>query len=441
MAPVMPKRLLWRRSATAVGTYGSVALGVLATLIAARELGPHAFGVFALVVAAASFFQILLDLTVEEAMIKFGYRYQTVGRWGRLRRLYVSGLALKTVGGLLAAGVLAILAPLADSILGSDDVFTPVLVAALLPIALIPESLSGAILVLVGRYDVRGGFLSLTQAFRLTGLVLGAHYGVVQAIVGVVLGQAAASLAVGGAGLAFFRRLPVAASEPLGEDRPEIVRFVMKSSVATGLVSLRGTIVPLLLGVVTSPTQVGYFRAAQAPQTGLAALSSPVRLIMLTEQTRDWEAGWTDAVFVGIRRFTRASTFVMAISVPPAYVFMPDLVRIFYGSAYAGASNAARLMLIAGAIQLVVAWTKSFPVSIGRAGLRILTHGIEMLFVIPLVLVLGDHWGASGAAAATLIATGVFAGVWLAIFGRIRRSPLPLPPESQQSSDGERVPL
>jgi O-antigen/teichoic acid export membrane protein len=438
---LMPERLLWRRSATAAGTYGSVGLGVLATLVAARELGPHAFGLFSLVVVTASFFQILLDLTVEDVMIKFGYRYQTAGRWGRLRRLYSRGLALKAVGGLLAACVVAVLAPFADSIFGNDDLFTPMLLVALLPVVVIPEAIAGAVLVLVGRYDVRGGFLSLTQAFRLAGIAAGAQYGIDQAIVGLVLGQAAASLAVGGAGFAFFRRLPAVPSEPLGEDRPQILRFVVQSSVATSLVALRGTIVPLLLGVVTSPTQVGYFRVAQAPQTGLAALSSPVRLIMLTEQTRDWEAGSPDAVFSGIRRFTLTATLVMAVSVPPLYVFMPDLVRGFYGSAYSPASTAARLMLLTGAIQLVFAWSKSFPVSIGRAGLRILTHGIETLVVIPLVVVLGDHWGATGAATATLIATCVFAAVWVVALGRIRGSPPPVPFCSRSGSEREPMPL
>ena len=110
----MSKRLLWRRSATAAGTYGSVALGVLATLAAARQLGPHAFGLFTVVLVAANFFQILLDLTVEEAMIKFGFRYSTSGRWGRLRRLYTRGLALKTIGAVLASAALAVAAPFAD---------------------------------------------------------------------------------------------------------------------------------------------------------------------------------------------------------------------------------------------------------------------------------------------------------------------------------------
>jgi O-antigen/teichoic acid export membrane protein len=439
----MSKRLLWRRSATAAGTYGSVALGVLATLAAARQLGPHAFGVFTVVLVAANFFQILLDLTVEEAMVKFGYRYKTAERWGRLRRLYGRGLALKTLGGLLAAAVILILAPFADSIFGSDNLLEPMLIASLLPIALIPESLSGAVFVLAGRYDIRGGFLVVTQAFRLAGIAVGAHYGVTETIVGLVLGQAAASLLVGAASLSFFRRFPHAPSEPLDEDRRGIIRFVVQSSIATGLVSLRGTIVPLLLGTkfVASETDAGYFRVAQAPQTGLAALTSPVRLIMLTEQTRDWEAGSTDTVFASVRRFSLAALTLMVLTVPPMFVFMPDLIRLVFGSNYAPATDAARLMLLAGAIQLVLAWTKSLPVSIGRPGLRILTHGIETLVVIPLVIVLGRIWEATGAAAATLIATGVFAAVWLVALERIRREHAPLPPEPPLLAEQDPVPL
>ena len=423
----MSKRLLWRRSATAVGTYGSVALGVLATLLAARELGPGAFGAFSLAVLAANFFQTLLDLTVEEAMIKFGYRYQTAGRWGRLRRLYRRGLAWKSAGGLLAGIVVLALAPFADSIFGTKHLVAPMLLAALLPVALIPESLSGAVFVLAGRYDIRAWFLTLSQGLRFAGIVAGAQFGVTEAILGLVLGQAVASVCVGAGALVVFRRVPASQPEELGEDRPEIVRFVVQSSIATGMVSLRGSIVPLLLGVATSDKQVGYFRAAQAPQTGLAALSSPIRLIMLTEQTRDWEAGSPETVFAGIRRFSVAAAVLMAATVPPVYVFMPDLVRTFLGSSYGPAANAARLILLAGAIQLVIAWTKSLPVSIGRPGLRILTHGIETVIVIPLALIFGDRWGATGAAAAVLIATGVFAAVWMAALVQIRRSPLPSP--------------
>ena len=269
------------------------------------------------------------------------------------------------------------------------------LIAALLPVTLIPEALAGAMLVLAGRYDVRGWFLAVTQGFRLAGIAAGAHYGVDQAVLGLVArpGRRLVRRRRGRAGL-----LPPVAG---GANRSrsartgaEIVRFVVQSSVATGMVSLRGSIVPLLVGVVTTPTQVGYFRAAQAPQTGSvgAQLADPpdhahradTRLGGGLARRRSSPAS------AGSRSPPRA---LMAVSVPPVYVFMPDLVRIFYGSSYAPAANAARLMLIAAAVQLVVAWTKSFPVSIGRPGLRILTHGVETRVLIPLALVLGHASG------------------------------------------------
>src|SRR5262249_38969738 len=201
----MSPRLLRRRAVTALGTYGGVVLGVLGTLVAARQLGPHEFGLYALVLATAGFFQVLLDLTVEEAMVKFGFRYTTAGQYGRLRRLYRRALGLKCLGAVIAGVVIAILAPFADSIFGASGLAVPMLIAAPLPIAAVPEALAGAAIVLTGRYDVRGVFLFLTPAFRLIGIAIGAHYGVEEAVLGLLLGQIAASIALSAAGLAVFR--------------------------------------------------------------------------------------------------------------------------------------------------------------------------------------------------------------------------------------------
>ena len=77
---------------------------------------------------------------------------------------------------------------------------------------------------------------------------------------------------------------------------------------------------------------------------------------------------------------------------------MPWLVRVVFGSEYLPAVDAARIVLVAAAIQLVLGWSKSLPVTIGRPRLRILTHGIETAVLLPLVLVLGARWDVTGAA-------------------------------------------
>ena len=253
---------------------------------------------------------------------------------------------------------------------------------------------------------------------------VGTQVGVTATVLGVLAAQVVTTAAIVGVGIAALRRFPAAAPAPLADDRPGVLRFVLQSTIGTGLVSLRTWIAPLALGVVRSPTEVGWFRGAQAPQQGFNALSAPVRLILLTEQTRDWERGEPALVFAGLRRYVIGSTLLMAVALAPLEWAMPWLVKLFLGHDYAPAANAARLVLGAAAIQLILGWTKSFPVSIGRPGLRIVAHGVETAVLLPLIVVFGKLWGVTGAAGAVLASSGAFAIVWAVLVLRLRKRPL-----------------
>jgi O-antigen/teichoic acid export membrane protein len=142
--------------------------------------------------------------------------------------------------------------------------------------------------------------------------------------------------------------------------------------------------------------------------------------VLLTEQTRDWERGQRARVLAGVRGYTRWAGVLMLVAVPVFFLAMPWLVDVVFGSEYDGAVDAARIVLLAAAIQFTIGWTKSLPVTIGRPRLRIVTHGLETLVVIPLVAVLGAEWGATGAAVAVLVSTVVFAGAWAVVLARLR---------------------
>jgi O-antigen/teichoic acid export membrane protein len=146
-----------------------------------------------------------------------------------------------------------------------------------------------------------------------------------------------------------------------------------------------------------------------------------VRLILYTEQTRDWEHGEKGRVFRSVWQYTAAAAALMALVLPLVWWLMPDLVDLLFGSEYAGAVDPMRLVLLAAGVQLILGWTKSFPVSIGRPLLRVWAHGIEAIVLIPLVVVLGAKWEATGAAAAMAIATGVFAAVWAVLLVQVAR--------------------
>jgi O-antigen/teichoic acid export membrane protein len=416
----MGSRLLRRRSATAVWIYAAVAFGIVAMVVAARVLGPEQFGVYALALAIVGFFQILLDLTVEDSLTKYGFRYVESRDWGRLRRLFRQMLVLKLAGGVLATLIVLALAPLADEVFDADGLTAALVAASLLPLVQSSENVAATAFLLHGRYDLRGAYQAFSTGLRLLAVVIAAPHGVDAALAGIVVAQALATLVVSIAGHVALRRFPAAPARPLGEDVASIRSFVVQSSIATGVVSARTTLVPIVLGLVAGPTQVGLFRIAQTPQTGLAAASSPARLVLLTEQTQEWERGNRAGVLEGVRRYSKWAGGIMVLAVPAFFVAMPWLVRLVFGSEYEGAVDAARVVLLAAAVHFTIGWTKSLPVTVGRPQLRILTHGLETLVAVPLVVLLGVEWGATGAAAAVLVSSLVFAAVWLVLLARLR---------------------
>ena len=420
----MGSRVFRRRAATAVATYGATVLGIVTVAAATRLLGDYRFGLFAIVLAAVAFFQLLADSTVEEAVVKYGFRYVAEERWGRLRRLFAVALGAKWAGAAAAAVLVAVLAPFADGIFNADGLRTPMLLGALVPLVQAPEAVAGAVLLVRGRYDQRAWFFVVSMVLRLAGVGIGASFGVSEAVIGYVVAQALASLAIGVVAIASLRRFPAAAPERLAEDASEIRRFVASSAAGSGLVSLRTTSATLGLGVVSNPFQVGYFRTAQAPITGFAALSSPVRLIMLTEQTRDVESGRDDLLWRSLKRYSLGASLLLVPAVPIAWVLMPWAVPFVFGSDFEPAVEPARILLLAASIQLVFGWTKSLPVSVGRPGLRIVAHGVETAVLLPLVVLFGARWDATGAAYAYLVATCAFALTWLVLLTRLRGRPL-----------------
>jgi O-antigen/teichoic acid export membrane protein len=235
--------------------------------------------------------------------------------------------------------------------------------------------------------------------------------------------QVVATAAISVAGWVAFHRFPQHELVPLGEERRDILSFVAQSSVATAVISLTAPLSLLVLGRVASTTQVAYFRAAMSPQQAFAVVSAPARLILLTEQTRDWERGTRDVVFAGIRRYMLGMLAVAVVILPLLLVFTPELAKLLFSAKNVGAVDATRIVIVAGALRMVYGWTKSFPVSIGRPALRIWTHGLEMLVLIPLVAVFGNEWGATGAAAAVLVSSAAFCLYWSVLFLRIRREP------------------
>src|ERR1043166_53156 len=97
----MAQRVLRRRSITAAGLYTATAFGFAPSIVATKILGGGDYARYAPGVGGGGFFQLLLDLTIDEALIKYGFRYTTAENWGRFRRLFEIALTVKVAGGAL----------------------------------------------------------------------------------------------------------------------------------------------------------------------------------------------------------------------------------------------------------------------------------------------------------------------------------------------------
>jgi O-antigen/teichoic acid export membrane protein len=417
----MASRALGRRSTTAVGVYAATVLGVATTIAATRILG-GGYARFAIAYSVVAFFQMLLDLTVDEALIKYGFRYQTAENWGRFRRLFELALGFKLLGGVLALVVIAGLAPFAHDIWGGS-LAAPLLVGAFVPLAQATETIAGVALILHDRYHVRAWFYTVGMAARLAGVAIGATQGVLGAMVGLLVGQIVSTLSISHYGWRALRAFPLGASAPLAEDGAELRRFVFSSTGATSLTSARGLLGTWLIGAVAPLREAAYFRNAQAPLTAFAAISSPARLMLLAEQTADFERGHRDRVRRLLRRYIMLTTAVMLVVVPVSWFLMPWAMDLAYGHDYRlHATTAGRLIVFVGALQFVFGFSKTLPVTVGRPNLRVVSHGIEVIVFVPLLIVFAKLWGATGGAAAMLVSTAVFCAVWVVLLWRLRET-------------------
>jgi O-antigen/teichoic acid export membrane protein len=417
----MAQRVLRRRSITAAGLYTATAFGFATSIVATKILGGGDYARYATVMAAVGFFQLLLDLTIDEALIKYGFRYSTAENWGRFRRLFEIALTVKVAGGALGGVLLAALAPLAFLVWPGQHLGWPLLIGAFVPLTQAPENVAGCALILRGRYDIRGIFFAVAMALRLAGTGIGATFGVSGAIAGLLIGQVISTAALGIVGMAAFRRFPAAEPAPLGDDRRDLRNFVVQSTVASSLTSLRAVLGTMLMGAVAPFRQAGYFRNAQAPLTAFGALSSPARLVLLAEQTSDYERGDRARVLRLLRRYIVGTTLAMLVVVPVGWVLMPWLMQVAYTREFrVHATDAARIVLIVGALQLIYGWSKTLPVTVGRPGLRIVTHAVEAAVFVPTLIVLGARWGATGGALALLASTVAFCLVWTWLLARLR---------------------
>ena len=125
---------------------------------------PRAQGSFTIVIATADFLALLVWLTSDDALVKYGFRYAANEEWGRFHRSIRIAFSAELAASLVATALIVAIVPFVDSIFhSSTGLAAPLLIAAFLPPLQALESIAAATLILGGRYDLRGTWLTLSM--------------------------------------------------------------------------------------------------------------------------------------------------------------------------------------------------------------------------------------------------------------------------------------
>ena len=398
-----PLSLMRRFALTSVGVWGSAAISVFGTLIAARALGPHDYGLVVLAIATAVLVSTLLDVTLEPGIVYHGSRLLQAGDLAGLRGLLAGAAALDLAIGLLVCSTLfAFAAPIAD-LAGSGYLDASIMqIAAFYVLGSTMDGTVGGTLLIADRPQVRGYAMAGTNLMRVAGV--GVAVAMDPTATSIMAAYAVATC-VGGVfqlGLAWYFgwRLwpaPISHAEARASAR-KLLPFAVHFSIATTLLSATDVVIVLLLGHFSGPDAAAIFKVATLPIMVGALASVPIRLVMTNEQAK----------LVAARRYAefkalllRWSTIGAAIAVPAGvagWFVMPWLLPLAYGDAFAGAVDSARILLIYACIFFAFSWTKSFPTVIGRPRLATGLSVLLLVVAVPITVI----WSDSGPEAAAL---------------------------------------
>lgn len=415
----------WRRRSwwmlagqTSLATWGSTALAFAATVVVARALGPDGFGEVVLAVSTATLVAMLLDLSLEDAVVYHGFRALEAGRMGTLRALIRRSLALDFVIGIVVAAVIVASAePLADLVSGGRLGADILRLAALAGLVATVDGTTGGMLLVAGRPDLRAWITAVANAVRLGAVIVAVQLGGPEAVV-VSYALAAAVGAAVQAALAWWigwrrwRPTGVSDGEPVGSRA--LLSFGLHSSLSTTLFSGREMMIPMLLGSLAGPAAVGLFRVALLPVTAVGVVGAPIKMLLLPEQTRLAARNRFDTLWRSIRVHTLAG---LALGLPAAAVgwfALDTIIPLLYTDEFAGAVDASRILLIAAVAHLAFSWWKTIPTAVGRPELRTIVAASSFALTVALLAVFAGR-GSEGAALAFSLAAVITGVAWLAL--------------------------
>lgn len=399
-----------------VAQYVSAGVSMIATLVAARLLGPASYGKVAMLMAFPILVGSFFGLKSASISIRYMSRFRGEGRLEHLRGICKLGYLVDAMGAVLAFIVVAAISPFITSQLLNlpGTAWLTAMYAASL-VFYSPTGSSGAVLTSLRRFGWLAVLSVLEKGITLL-LVIGflvAGRGVAGMMVAVTLSNVIAGIvavvvatrALNEEGVPSWWRGSLGTIAPLKKELRSSFGWHFVTVTVAGLM---GQLPLLLLGKLRDPKEAGLYRVA----TSILALGSffegALGRVAYPVLSARWGTGERQSLRLSLRRWTLYGGIPLGLLVLAMMPLLPVLVPAILGTAYQPMVSGAQLLLIGAAVSVTFFYLNQLFYSAGRMELWAKAYLIESVLVIGLALIVIPKWGFTGMAGLIGLGTALF---------------------------------
>ncbi len=380
---------------------------IVQLLLVTRILGLEGFGILALFIAVTSLSYGLMSMPGHEAITTYVTRSMINEEWEEaariLRFIFLACLALA----LLTYGLLVIFSYPISHILGINNIHVQaMLIYGASGICMATHRESMAVLRLANR--LRWGFAVICAAvfIQVSGLAitLVLDGGLIMVVFVLVIGACingfgmllAATISTHTLGIT---KLLASWSVKVPKD---LIRYQAVSFCQAKIGTLGGNIDMLLLGALTSPSQVGLYRAASRILAITRMPFQPIAPALQAEYSKHWYAREGAALRNTARRFTILALALAVSGYLLLLIFNQPIINIMLGEEFADSALLLIIMIPGALVFTSITALYILPAATGRAIPSLVWHVAALAAQVSVLLYLLPQYGAVGAAWANM---------------------------------------
>ena len=352
----------------------AIVLSMLQGIFAARLLGATNFGILAgVILPVASDVHRLVSFRMSEPVVKYMNQFLTEGRKDRAAATVKGAMLVEGMVSLLAYGVLVLAAPLAARFLAKDPQTSSLfLLYGVFLFAFAIYETSTGVLQALNKFN-QLAVVRLVQSGITAGLVFIAfltHGGILQVLLAYLVGKAVEGLTISFLALRLVRNefghQWWLTSLKLMPDRRELGRFALSTNLQGTLNLIFRDSETLLISLLRSPAEAGYFRIGMAVINLVTLPIDPFIAPTYREITRTIAEHNYDLTRRLLKRVSIIAGTWTAAAGGVVALFGYWLVPLMYGAEFRPAYPALLLLLVGYGFANLLHWNRPLLLALGK---------------------------------------------------------------------------